>query len=632
MQDFNRDWTDEDVDARERARLVADSVRAIAHDTAFIYADMAIYSRLYGRALGDDGGAYESMLLSNDLRNSRVQRALVREVVDAAWSQITQARPRPMIVSDGGDWSMKSMSKKLNRLVLGVLQQPTVYPAIEMAVRDALICGTGFLLVDSEGKDLRVSRVLPNEVFVDELDAIDGVPSRIYRVTRCSRKKLTAIYGDDDAISNAITGGASYLDVPELGYLYQSSRNREDMVLVFEAWSLGLKDGEAGRHVICTTAGSLVDEEWNRPRLPIVAMRCSPPVQGFWGQGIAGTVASHHLEVNRILQRNQDAMRMFGVPQVYVEKGTALAKQQLDNSIGRIITYSGKPPTVVTSPVVLSESLDAVDRYTEAAYSEWGVNRMTAQGMKPAGIDSGLALQTWLDQGNTRLGPIVRAYEQAIVDLCRVTIDEARAMADRGDELELLAPKSSGAMSRIKWADANLDDDKFMVQVFPVNLLAKTPQARLEQIQLLQQMGLIADPRQAADLLDYPDIEAFLQKETASIDLTSRIIEKALDDGILISPTEVMDLNYAMRTVQNAIIRATVDGVPEERIELLRTWMRQALVIGEDQAAPPPESPDVMPEMAGEPVAMAGVEGEMALPPSDGMPEGMPDESALPLA
>src|SRR5262249_2865685 len=134
--------------------------------------------------------------------------------------------------------------------------------------------------------------------------------------------------------------------------------------------------------------------------------------------------------------------------------------------------------------------------------------------------------------------------------------------------------------------------------VFPVNMLAREPSARLEQIESLMQTGLI-QPEQGKALLDFPDLESTLRVDTAPVEELEMIVEQIVEHGRYIAPEPFMNLSAGIRLMQFARSRARVDGVSDEKLDLMAQWCEEAQAILSAGQPPPAPVPGPMPPGAG---------------------------------
>ena len=91
----------------------------------------------------------------------------------------------------------------------------------------------------------------------------------------------------------------------------------------------------------------------------------------------------------------------------------------------------------------------------------------------------------------------------------------------------------------------------------------------MEQMIALNLLG----PDEAKRLLDFPDLEAQLSLDRAASMLIDRNIEFMLDDGRYMPPPPYQDQQLAMKKVQAALQNAEQNGVPEDRLDLLRQYL-----------------------------------------------------------
>lgn len=595
----NRWW---ELPKSEIGNAVVSVAQAILNDDGYRRSQFARYGRRYGGMgiFGLSTRDSQLTLVDEDL-NQTIRYSLVREVVDAALAQLTVAKPRAMPLTDGGDWSLQRKAKLLGQFINGEMFANDGDEKGILMLRDALIFGTGILKVTHDGQRIHIERVLPWEVVCDQADAMYRNPQRMYQSRLVDKATLENMFGESDAIKNASADPFNY------DYLSAQYR-REDVCTVFEGWSLPSKKGaKDGRHVICTTAGVLVDEKWTDTNFPFVIMTCTDPLIGLWGSGMAEEIAPYEVECNRILNANKLSMQLHGIPMVLVEEGSKFNISKLTNAPGQIYTYTGTKPEVVINKTVSQESLEALAMYRQNAFERFGLNQVQAAGQKPSGIQSGVAIRTVIDLASTRLGVIQKRYEAVIVELGRRIIDSARDLYTNYDvDMKTSAPDTK-FLKQIKWSEVDLEDSEYILQVFPVNLLAKEPGARLEQVNEMMSSGLVS-PEMARSLLQFPDIESSMNLENAPVEYSKMIVEAILEKGQYIGPTPFTPFAVADKTMLLALTKAECDGVPEEKLDLMRQWLDESQRL--QNPPPPPQAPT--PQMP-------------AAPPADPMSEVPPE-------
>ena len=168
-------------------------------------------------------------------------------------------------------------------------------------------------------------------------------------------------------------------------------------------------------------------------------------------------------------------------------------------------------------------------------------------------------------------------------------IDLAKDINQHDNSFEVKM-KSGKFVETIKWSEVNMDEDKFMMDVFPASALSHTPAGRLQDVQELMQAGFIGK-EDALKLLDFPDLEGTMNMLNADTNNLEKIIEKMIEDGEYMPPEPYQNLENAVRKVQQAYLMFRMQGAPENRLELLRQYMEdaQGLIMKASQQGPATE-------------------------------------------
>jgi hypothetical protein len=136
-------------------------------------------------------------------------------------------------------------------------------------------------------------------------------------------------------------------------------------------------------------------------------------------------------------------------------------------------------------------------------------------------------------------------------------------------------------------------------------------------------MNGLFTPEEAHRLLEFPDIEQNSKLRNSPEELIDKIIDDIIDKNKYTRPEPFFNLELGIERFQLAYQLAIIEGVPEERLEQLRRWMKQAMEMLElSQPEPAP-----MPGMGlppGLPPEMGGVPGEMPMGAPPGLPPGLP--------
>jgi hypothetical protein len=380
---------------------------------------------------------------------------------------------------------------------------------------------------------------------------------------------------------------ASSLNPDEAG-----TRTIADQVEVIEAWHLpsGPKSND-GKHVIAIDNCILFEEAYEDTDFPFVFLRWSDKLAGFFGSGLAFELIGLQREINKTLKTIQQSLELMAVPRVFVDVASNINTASITDQIGSIIKYQGNPPVFQTSQAVSPELISHLESLYRKSYEITGISMMQAQSKKPEGLNSGVALREMSDIASERFLTTGQRYEQFFMDIAKKLINASKKLYQKGIDNSVKSV-SNKFIKTIKWSEIDLDEDKFSMRAFPVSLLPTTPAGKLQTVQELIQAGLIPQ-EQALSLLNFPDVEQFLSLQTAAQDNIERYLELMVDEGQYNPPEPFMNLNLALTLTQNTYLRCKTENLPEEKLELLRTFMDQIqtlLQIQEEQAAPPPEA------------------------------------------
>ncbi len=243
-----------------------------------------------------------------------------------------------------------------------------------------------------------------------------------------------------------------------------------------------------------------------------------------------------------------------------------------------------------------------------AAYEESGVSRLAAQSVKPAGLDSGVAMREYRDQTTQRFALQEKAYERLVLDIIWLVIDVCK---DLGEAAPVIVRKAKFGAKKVKWADVDMQDVR--VQITAASTLSRTPAGRYQTALEWAQAGVITTDEWRR-LTQHPDLDRVLSLYTQGIESVERDIE-AIEEGQSVMPEPFGNLELMVRVGQVAYLRDRDLGAPEEVLEGLRQYVELAAdqlspapVANENAAMPmdPAVAPPMDPAMAGMVDPMAG--------------------------
>jgi hypothetical protein len=559
-------------------------------------------------------GRGRARTINGDSADPRLNVA--RNMVDSVQAKIAKNRPRATFLTEAGDFTLQQQARRLEQFCAGVSYKQELNKKAPIVFRDGAVFGPGVLKVwgevASEDKKLgavKCERVYPWELHVDPLEAYYGAPRSLFHTRLVDRGVLLEMFGDDEECRNAILAA----DVESLDNMPGRDLFAEQL-LVVEAWHLPSgPDAKDGRHAIVIEDYTLETEEWTSERFPFAFFTWSEPLVGFWGDSLVGEVEGIQLEINELAMKIQKAMYHHATPKWMVRTGSNVKKTQIDNNEqGVFIEYAGDvKPEMYTHPTVHAEIMVREDKLYQRAYEIAGVSQLSAQSKKPAGLDSGVALAEYNDIESERFVIVGQAWEEFYLDVARLQIEAARQLHEAGYDVEVKAEdrrRRRSFLRKIKWSDVEMDDDAFQLKIFPASSLPQSPAGRKAAVEALFTANLISQP-DALALLDFPDLDATLSRQLAPYELVLDQIESILDENHYIAPEPFQDLALCITISQQVYLRAKIDRVPEERLQMLRDFIDAAKGLedaAKASAAPTPTPVTAAPVM--DPMAAMAVQ------------------------
>lgn len=538
--------------------------------------------RLYGNRnfSGFGPGQYHQQSGSDP----RLKLNLVKSVIDTNTAEHASNKPKPMFLTIGGDWSMQRKGKNLSRFISGVFHQTKLYDTAHEVRRDRGIFGTGGVKIWGEvtpsGKGrLHCRRVFPDDVLVDEQEARTGEPRQLFYVLPAA-KDWIASKNWPIKPPPAILSKATLIRKGDQNR--SDSMKLADQCSIIESWLLPTGEGSGdGRHVISIQGATLRDEEWKSERFPIVLTRRSRQPLGFWGYGIAEEITPIQIEVNDILEY-MEAIISYHAPHILVEKGSKVNKAHINNVAWSMIEYIGQKPEWLVPGMFPAGLLDYLERRVRAAYEITGSNLMLAQAQKPRGDMSGKALDSLNDTGSRRNQVDGLNDQQWFLDCADLFIEEAKNVDEEMREtghgpFKVMVPRGKGrqGLDELSWPDVDMPRDVVQMQSYPISFFSSTPTEKWNQIAEMKREGVLT-PEHARSLMDWPDTEEWADRENAPYDMTRMQIEDIIEHGI---PAEVEPFHnhqLILQTAPKALYEAQRDGVPADRLELIRRMILDA--------------------------------------------------------
>lgn len=528
-----------------------------------------------------------------------VSENVVASNVDTVAAIISRAQPRVRFMTDDGDWSTQRTARRLEWYAEGLMKLLDIPTLAQRAFKDAAIFGTGLLKVFEDGSNICVERVLVDELVVDEGECKSGKPTQMHQRKLVDRDLLIDRFPEhEDVIRRAQTDGGG-----SAGWTWWADYRpiERNQVVVIESWQLPVR-GRKGRHTICVDGATLLDESWSKPHFPFARIVWSEPTTGWYGVGLVSRIAGHQRVLNKLNWQIDRQIDQFAVPRTWVQMADANIAVRTINRLGTIGVYKGSIPETQFPPSVSAEQFKRLEDVKASSFEESGVSRLAAASMKPAGIESAVAMREYKDTTTERFAIQEQAYERLILDTVWLVLGCAKDLGDRAPEV---VRKSRVGTKRIRWRDVDMAETR--VSMAAASSLSRTPAGRTQTVIEWAQAGVVTQD-EARRLLQHPDLERAMSLYTAALEDVERCIEDVLDGDFLV-PEPFQNLKMGVWRFQQAYLKARGDGAPEDVLENLRTWTVQAAQILNPPVTPP---------------APMGAAGPGMAPMGPGMQPGLP--------
>ena len=568
------------------------------------------FSRLYSN-MEAIGFPYSNLMKSSpeNSTNNRITLNIVQSVIDAVAAKVAKDQPKVSFVTTGADdYFLKLRATNLTKYMLGLFKQSGVYDNAELVFRDACVIGTGFLHIYVDDGEIKTSWCAADEVRIDELDGMKQKPRSMHRVHLVPRDLLILKYPDKaEKILSAVSALQGKVAV----------QSTTEMVRVIESWHLqGTKKSDDGVHCITIENCTLFYEEYKKDYFPIVPFRWYNRPLGYFGRSITEEIQTIQVEINKYLRTIQQCHELAAVPIIFVPNEAEIAEDVLlSNFVARMVPYSGGiPPQVVTPEPISPSVLSHLNSLVQWAFQIVGLSQTSASGMKPAGVDSAVAIREVADIETGRFAMVAQRWEKFFVDVAKVMTDMSRDLYKDNPDLSV-AVSEKKLLREIKWKDVDLKNNPFDIQTFPTSQLPDTPAGRIQTITEYIQNQWISKER-GMELMNLdPDLEQEVNLQTASLRLTEKWLSQMAEDGDYHHPEPYMNLGLAQQVAQGVYNQLLLDGLPEDRLQLIRQFIEECITL---QQTPPPEA-----QQPAAPLAPTA-------PPAGAPPPGAPPDQGPP--
>lgn len=548
-----------------------------------------IYGNMTNMGYGTQSVAVQSLLNSGygDLISYNVSGS----AADTLVAKICRNKPKPYFLTDAGDYKAQRLAKNRNKFLAGVFYENDTFALTRVSVRDATVWGDGIVHVFARNGRVAHERVLPAEIFVDEIDSLNGKPRQMHRIKFVDRDVLAEMFPDSaEQIANA-----SWQDQQ----IFMYSQHMANMVCVRESWHLRSgPDADDGVHVLTINGHALTDmEPWTRDDFPFAFLAYTPRMYGMWSQGLMEQGQSIQFELNKIAGYIQQTIEAAGTQKIFVKAGSGISTDQINDNFNAIIEGE-EAPQYMTPQMVQPELYGYVETLIQRYYKLAGIAQSDASSTKPTGDLSGEAIRLIHDIGTERFVAFGQQYEEFHLKIARLSIQTAMEImednkaAAKKDEKPIgyaIKAPGRGTMDAVDFEDLGFQpNEQFYLQCFPVSALVSDPAGRTQMVQDYVQAGWIS-AETARDLIDFPDTGEVEGLHNAAREFAKKTLDAMIDDGqpYVLEPYD--DANLWLELALEYYNRSRRTEVPEKKLQMLRNLIDDANRKVIAAQAPPPQ-------------------------------------------
>lgn len=477
---------------------------------------------------------------------------VIKSCIDTLTSKIAQSKVRPFFNCINGTFKDINVCKNAQQYFDQYFDIEEVNKKVSMAFRDACIFDHGVIYVDSETKS--ITKALPWQVFVRPAELTYNNITRAYycqndypvsMLPEKYRNKVLKVNPDQEYV----TYGVYYDTVDQCKAVYISEL---DFVEI---------------------------EKYEGNRVPFIFLWYNNPIHGGSSVSVVDMLYGIQCEVNTLMSKVKDASQLSPALTFFLPDDATIKSTQLNNRVGNVITYratsdmSGSPVTVATPNFIDSQYIELINNLKETAYEMVGISQLSAQSKKPAGLNSGIALQTVEDVESERfeeqLNQVIRCYVEIAKTCLRVFPKEETILPDTPNRLD------------VRWRDIVDEEKKMQIQFSAADSLSKDPSTKLQQLQQLAQFGVIPQER-IAQFMELPDLEGGYSLSNNAINAVLSVIRDCIESDnyeipdyipIPMLKTEIINTQLSLRAANYEKNVGDIDKLNKLYEQVMKTEM-----------------------------------------------------------
>ena len=471
---------------------------------------------------------------------SSINENVIQSAIDALVSQLAAKNAIPFFTTIDGTFAQQQVSKQVEQYFSNIYDEQNVTTTITDAFRDACIFGTGYIYIDPLKK--KIMKALPWQI--------------MYRPSEDTYDKITRVFYERKWYPTSLLPfEVKNIDKEYITYgEYYDTVNNVKAILV---------DNEIYKV-----------EEYNPGVIPFIPITYSNPIYGKDTSSVVDLLYGIQMKIHEIYRTVGEAIDKNPAQTFIVPQGSDVKVSSLNNRVGQIITYKPvegvtNPVTAVTPDFIANQYIETVKMLKEDAYELVGISRLSAQSVKPTGVDSGRAMKTLNDIESER-------FEVQFKSIIRAYCDVARVFIKVMNPDDFVLPEDRNRLA-IKWESVQEIYDKMKVQFSSMDALSKDPTQRANEIDMLVARGVIP-PSKASLYYEMPDSESAYSYANVSMNAVLAVINQAIvNDDFTIPPYIPLELLCNEITTTMLSLKACENEQNKIDIQKLEVLYQEAL-------------------------------------------------------
>ena len=434
---------------------------------------------------------------TSDDTTSAIQENVIASCIETLCSKIASQKVRPFFNTVNGTFKEMQIAKQAQVFFDMLYEENNVNEIITDAFRNACVFDKGIVKISDDG----ITNRLPWNVFFDPREVT-------YNQITYVAEKLPKTPGR----------------ILELKYGIKADRNLD--YTVYEYYDVM----EHIKAIYVQELNKVVTHEYKPNIIPYLEIHYTNPVKGDTSQSVVDQLYGIQTQIDELLAVMKDSIAVNPGMTLLVPRSSNIKTNMLSNRTGQIIQYdpipgqTTSPVTYATNDIISPQFVQLLDKLKNDAYEIVGISQLSATSQKPAGLNSGIALNTMEDIESSR-------FETQLNSVVRLYVDVAKACLDIFPPENDILPDDLNR-ANIKWADIVEARNNMKIQFSAAESLSKDPSEKLKQLVALSQAGVIPQSH-IATLMELPDLNAGYNIANNAFNSVYTFIDNVLVSGIL---------------------------------------------------------------------------------------------------